>query len=404
MKLGLGLYRGLLTADNFAFAKQAGVSHLVVHLVDYFRGADPTLASGPDTLGWGVTRNQGVPWGEDDLRALKREIEGHGLVWEAIENFDPSHWYDVLLDGPEKRRQMEQLKRTIQTVGRVGVPIMGYNFSVAGVWGWVKGPWGRGGAKALVYDESRLDKHVPMPNGMVWNMVYDPDAPAGVVAPVSADEVWERLAWFLGEILPVAEEHGVRMALHPDDPPTDTLRGAARLVNRPEKYQRVLDLVPSPASALEFCLGSLAEMPGGAEPVYDAIERFGRQGRIGYVHCRNVRGTVPHYQEVFVDEGDLDMIRVVRTLRDVGFDGVVIPDHTPEMTCGAPWHAGMAFALGYIRAALQAVERLAPAAGATAPSLRIPGADLAAPGTPRLAHPAWHTSPSRSAAATPCST
>ena len=361
MKLGLGLYRGLLTPDNYRFAKQAGVTHLVVHLVDYFKGANPALSSGTDTLGWGVTQNQGRPWEYDDLLGLKREIEGEGLVWEAVENFDPSHWYDVLLDGPRRREQMEGLKRTIQTVGRLGIPVMGYNFSIAGVWGWVKGPYGRGGAKALVYDEARIDKDVPMPNGMVWNMVYDPGAQGGTVPPVSADELWQRLEWFLGQLLPVAEESGVRLALHPDDPPTDTLRGAARLVNRADKYQRMLDLVPSPASALEFCLGTLAEMPEGAESVYDAIRRYGRAGRIAYVHARNVRGTVPRYQEVFVDEGDLDMLRVVRTLHEVGYDGVVIPDHTPEMSCGAPWHAGMAFALGYLRAAMQAAERGAPA-------------------------------------------
>ena len=150
------------------------------------------------------------------------------------------------------------------------------------------------------------------------------------------------------------------MALHPDDPPTEILRGTARLVNRPDKYQRMLDLVPSKASALEFCLGSIAEMPEG--DVYEAVEHFGRQGKIGYVHFRNVRGKVPHYQEVFVDEGDIDMIRVVQQLRDIGYDGVIIPDHTPEMTCGAPWHAGMAYALGYIRAAMQAVDRLSPVA------------------------------------------
>ena len=358
MKLGLGLYRGLLTPDNFQFAKQAGVTHLVVHLVDYFKGASPQLSSGPNTLGWGVTQNQDRPWTYEELAALKKEIEANGLVWEAIENFDPSHWYDVLLDGPRKREQMESLKRTIQAVGRAGIPIMGYNFSIAGVWGWTKGPWGRGGAKALVYDESKIDKSVPMPNGMVWNMVYDPAAAAtGTVPPVSSDELWQRLAWFLGEILPVAEESGVRLALHPDDPPTDALRGAARLVNRPDKYQRMLDLVPSRASALEFCLGSLQEMPEGN--VFEAIERYGRDGRIAYVHFRNVRGKVPYYQEVFVDEGDLDMIGVVRALRDVGYDGVLIPDHTPEMTCGAPWHAGMAYALGYMKAAMQAVERLA---------------------------------------------
>jgi mannonate dehydratase len=359
MKLGLGLYRGLLTQDNYAFAKQAGVTHLIVHLVDYFKGSNPVLASGPNRLGWGVTQNQDKPWTYEEIAAIKKDIEANGLTWEAIENFDPSHWYDVLLDGPNKVKQMEQLKRTIQAVGKAGIPIMGYNFSIAGVWGWTKGPFGRGGAKALVYDESKIDKSTPLPNGMVWNMVYDPDAPAGTVAPISSEEIWQRLEWFLSQILPVAEESGVRMALHPDDPPTDQLRGGARLVNRPQKYQKMLDLVPSSASALEFCLGSLSEMPtdGATMDVYEATEQFARAGRIAYVHFRNVRGKVPLYQEVFVDEGDIDMLRVVQILHEANYDGVLIPDHTPEMTCAAPWHAGMAYALGYIRCALQAVER-----------------------------------------------
>jgi mannonate dehydratase len=233
---------------------------------------------------------------------------------------------------------------------------MGYNFSIAGVWGWTKGPFGRGQAKGIRYDESAIDPGLPIPNGMVWNMVYDPDAGPGTVPPVSDVELWDRFEWFLREIMPVAEESGVRLALHPDDPPADSLRGAARLVNQPWKYQRVLDLVPSRANALEFCLGSLQEMREGN--VYESIEEYGRQGKIAYVHFRNVRGKVPSYQEVFVDEGDLDMIRVISALRSVEYDGVLIPDHTPEMTCGAPWHAGMAYALGYIRAAMQAVDRL----------------------------------------------
>jgi mannonate dehydratase len=355
MKLGLGLYRSLLTEDNFKFAKQAGVTHLVVHLVDYFKGADPVLTSGTPNLGWGITQNQKHPWTEDDLRGLKRQIEGNGLVWEAIENFDPAHWSDVLLDGPKKKEQMEGLKRTIQVIGRVGIPIMGYNFSLAGVWGWTKMPVGRGGAKALVYDESKIDKQTPMPNGMVWNMVYDPDAPPGNVPRVESDELWQRYEYFVKEIMPVAEENGVTMALHPDDPPADMLRNTARLVNQPSKYQRVIDMVPSKANALEFCLGSLQEMREGN--VLESIKHYGKQGKIAYVHFRNVRGKVPLYQEVFVDEGDLDMLGAIRALRDVGYDGVIIPDHTPEMSCNAPWHAGMAFALGYMKAALQMSER-----------------------------------------------
>ncbi len=356
MNLGLGLYRSLLTEDNFKFAKQAGVSHLVVHLVDYFKGANPTLSSGEPNMGWGITDNQNCPWEYEDIAALKKSIESNGLKWEAIENFDPAHWYDILLDGPRKAEQMENVKRTIQMVGRAGIPIMGYNFSIAGVWGWTKGPFGRGGAMAIRYDESKIDTQLPMPNGMVWNMVYDIDAPGGNVPTVASDELWERYEWFLSEIIPVAEESGVKLALHPDDPPADSLRRAARLVNEPDKYQRVIDTIASGSNALEFCLGSLQEMRTG--DVYDAIRRYGRQGKIGYVHFRNVRGKVPYYQEVFVDEGDLDMIKVVQCLREVGYEGVLIPDHTPEMSCGAPWHAGMAYALGYIRAAIQAVDRL----------------------------------------------
>ncbi len=357
MKLGLGLYRDSLTDDNFHFAKQAGVTHLVVHLVDYFKGANPILESGEPNMGWGVTTNQDRPWKLEDLVAIRKSIESYGLTWEAIENFDPSHWSDVLLDGPKKKEQMEGLKRTIQAVGRAGIPVMGYNFSIAGVWGWTKGPFGRGGAMSIRYDESKIDPQLPIPNGMVWNMVYDPSAPEGTVAPIDQKELWQRFEWFLSEILPVAEESGVRMALHPDDPPADSLRQTARLVNDPSKYQRVLDLVPSTSNTLEFCLGSLQEMPGGN--VYESITQYGGQDKIAYVHFRNVRGKVPSYQEVFVDEGELDMIRAIQCLRDVGYGGVLIPDHTPEMTCGAPWHAGKAYALGYIRAALQAVERLA---------------------------------------------
>ena len=216
-----------------------------------------------------MTQNQHKPWTYEELAAIKQEIEANGLTWEAIENFDPSHWYDVLLDGPRKAEQMEQLKRTIQAIGRAGIPIMGYNFSIAGVWGWVKGPWGRGGARALVYDESKIDKSTPMPNGMVWNMVYDPKAPPGNVPAATPEQLWSRLERFLNDVLPVAEKAGVRLALHPDDPPMPTIRGQPRLVYQPSLYQKVIDLNPSPANQLEFCVGSLAEMTEG--DIYDVI-------------------------------------------------------------------------------------------------------------------------------------
>jgi len=228
---------------------------------------------------------------------------------------------------------------------------MGYNFSLAGVAGRVSGPFARGAAMSVGMD-GPLD--TPMPNGMVWNMVFDPNAPAGVVPTISPDELWRRLERFLAEVLPVAESSGVKLALHPDDPPMPMVRAQPRLVYQPQLYQRVIDLNASPANTLEFCLGTLAEMTEGS--VYEAVEKYSRQGRLGYVHFRNITGKVPFYKETFVDDGDIDMIRVLQILKRTGFDGVLIPDHTPQMACEAPWHAGMAYAMGYMKAAMQALD------------------------------------------------
>ena len=117
----------------------------------------------------------------------------------------------------------------------------------------------------------------------------------------------------------------------------------------------MIDRKPSPSNTLEFCLGTLAEMTDG--DVYQAVDQYSRQNKLAYVHFRNVTGKVPHYRETFIDDGDLDVIHVLQILKQNQYDGVLIPDHTPQMTCGAPWHAGMAYALGYLRAALDMIEK-----------------------------------------------
>lgn len=129
-----------------------------------------------------------------------------------------------------------------------------------------------------------------------------------------------------------------------------SLRRQPRLVYQPNLFQKLLDTKPSTANALEFCVGTVAEMTDG--DVYEAVDAYSRQGKIAYVHLRNVRGKVPFYRETFIDEGDVDVRRVVRILKQNRFEGVIIPDHAPQMSCAAPWHAGMAYALGYLRAAL----------------------------------------------------
>jgi len=354
MKLGLGLYRHMLTRENFAFARQAGATHLVAHLVDYFRGGGPGAGGDQPTgtdFGWGLAGDPDRLWTTDELIALRREVEEAGLKLEAIENFDPAHWHDVLLDGPQRARHIENVKTIVRHLGEAGIPIMGYNFSIAGVAGRTKGHYARGGAPSVGM-EGPYD--LPMPRGMAWNMIYDPRALAETEPAATHEQLWSRLQRFLDEVLPVAEKAGVRLALHPDDPPMPTIRGQPRLVYQPSLYQRVIDLNPSPANQFEFCIGSLAEMTEG--DIYETVDQYSRQQRLGYVHLRNVRDKVPHYKETFIDDGEVDVLRVLAILKRNGFEGVIIPDHAPQMSCGAPWHAGMAFAMGYIKAGIMSLE------------------------------------------------
>jgi len=358
MKIGLGLYRHMLSRESYDFARQADCTHIVIHLVDYFRQGEVNPRNNQPTGGrsgyWG---HAGDPddeiWTVREMRRIRHEIEDAGLFLEAIENLDPAIWYDILLDGPSRPQQMERVKTIIRNMGEAGIPVLGYNFSIAGVCGRVSGPWGRGGAVTVGMDGPVDD--IPMAKGTVWNMVYREDDLQTSHPAATHEELWKRLEGFLQEIVPVAEASGVRLAAHPDDPPMPTMRQQPRLVYQPHMYQRLIDLVPSWSNALELCVGTLAEMSEG--DVYDAVDRYSRQGKIAYIHLRNVAGKVPHYRETFIDEGEVDMIRILSILQSNGFEGVVIPDHTPQMTCAAPWHAGMAHTIGFIQATLAMIGK-----------------------------------------------
>ena len=352
MKLGFGLYRHMLDQEHYKFAKQCGATHLVIHMVDYF-GHNDKHADQPigGSTGWGKAGRKDKIWSYEELRFIKDEINANGLELEAIENFDPAHWYDVLLGGPKRDEQLENLKQLIRNVGKAGIPVFGYNFSLAGVSSRTVGAYARGEAISVGM-EGKVDGN-PIPNGMVWNMVYDENAVEGTLPRISHDELWNRLHYFLDALVPVAEEAGVKLAAHPDDPPMPYVRDTPRLVYQPDMYQRLIDLRPSPNNNLEFCLGSIAEMSEG--DVYEATDRYTKQGKVSYIHFRNVKGKVPHYKEVFVDEGDIDMFRILEILKKNNFEGVLIPDHTPQMSCGAPWYAGMAYAMGFMKAAIKLV-------------------------------------------------
>lgn len=356
MKLGLGLYRHMLKPDYYDFARQAGCTHVIVHLVDYFRKGVSNPRSNQPTgdkyAAWGVAGDAKALWTVEEMRAIRSDVESAGLTLAGIENLDPGHWHDILLDGPRRAEQIENVKLILRRMGEAQIPILGYNFSLAGVCGRVSGLVGRGNAIAVGMDGPADD--APIPKGTVWNMIYE-DGVEGALPSISYDDLWRRFSSFLEEIIPAAEEAGVRLALHPDDPPMATMRRQPRLVYQPDMYERALAAFPSPKNALEFCVGTIAEMTEG--DVYDAVDRHSRQDAIAYVHLRNVKGKVPNYRETFIDEGDVDMVRVLSILKRNGFEGVIIPDHTPQMSCSASWHAGMAHTLGYMAGVLASLER-----------------------------------------------
>ena len=320
MNLGISFPKSQLTEENLRYASQLGVTHIIVH--------NPRFGD------HGYHER-------DELKATKDLIESFGLVWEGIENLPRDHWEDILLAGPERDTQMANVVTTLENMAAVGIPILGYYFSVAtvvGHWRMYDGG-GRGGAGIKSFDADRIPDNSTHPSGAV-----------------SIDEMWSRFAWFLDHAIPVAERVGIKLAAHQDDPPMEVLQGTGRLLTNHDNMQRLLDYAPSECNGLEFCQGTVSEM--GTDTVIDAIRRFGSQNKIFYVHFRNIIGQFPKFDEVFLDEGDVDAHEAMLAYKEVGFDGVMTPDHCPIIEGDKGYrHRGMAFSLGYMRALMQVVAQ-----------------------------------------------
>jgi mannonate dehydratase len=355
MRLGFGLYRHMLCERYYQFARQCGATDIIVHLCDYGKKEKGDSENQPigDKMGWGIADHPGL-WSLEECLKIKSELESHGLNFYGVENFDPAQWHDILLGGPKRDQQIEQAKQQIAIFAQAGIEVFGYNFSLSGVTG-REVLTTRGAAPTVGLRGSQSEAlNTPIPKGMVWNMVYDPSLMEENQPISTSEELWQRLDDFLKEIIPVAQQHGIAMAAHPDDPPLETVRGQPKLVTRHALYQKLIDCEPSSANQLELCVGTLAEMKD--EDLYACITKYVSQNRVAYVHLRNVKGKVPHYTETFIDDGDIDIQRVLNILAQHNFKGVIIPDHAPQMDCDAPWHAGMAFAMGYLKSKLENVE------------------------------------------------
>lgn len=324
-----------------AFAHQLGLRSVQLHT--------PTALPGDDGF-----------WSLGELQALRERCDRDGLLIEGLENVPAAHFWKIQRGLPGRDEQIENYHRTIRNLARVGIDLLGYNFMASYVWRTSMGQAGRGGAKVTGFDLARAGS-----GNALASYKLTPVEP--ITEVITAEQMWDSYQYFLDAVLPVAEEVGVRLALHPDDPPVDEpLGGAARIFTCPsaieEAYQRAKG---SPSWGLNFCVGTVSEM-AGEDSVNQVIDLLGPAGRIFYVHFRDVRGTVPQFTECFLGEGNLNPARVVRRLQAAGFDGFLIDDHVPAMigdldTWGdtspaAYCSRGRAHAIGYLQGVLNGLD------------------------------------------------
>ena len=283
----------------------------------------------------------------------------HGLKIAALENFSPAFWSDILLDGPNRAAQMEGLKRLVRDAGRAGIPVIGYNFSIAGVWGWRKRRAARGGAMTVVMDLTEEERNTPIPDGMVWNMRYRDGEPAAAPVTVGEAELWERFAWFLAQ----TRAGGGRGGGAPCGP---SRRSAGRVLARHGAAREPAgEIRPAARARAEptpmrwnFASARSRKCPAATSTRPRATTLAGTRWPTST--SATCAAMCPSYVETFVDDGDVDMAEIVRILRDEGFEGVLVPDHVPELACAAPWHAGHAYTVGYMKALIGLAPTLGP--------------------------------------------
>ncbi len=299
-------------------------------------GIDHVLMGGPAKL----------PWQEAEIRSIMDRLKSGGLT---LGNMMIVGFPNAIYGRPGRDEEIEKVRQSIRAAGRAGLPVVEYNFYAHRAMEGYYEETGRAGAGYTAFDYDRMKDLPPLPEEGTHGL----------------EEMWSNLTYFLKAVIPVAEESGVRMALHPNDPPAPISRGSKQIMGSVEGWKRLIEIVPSKSNGITFDCGVTREM--GHDPV-EVCRYFGARDRINHVHFRNVRVRVPNekYTEVFLDEGDVNMFAVMKELVRQKYSRLVYPEHPrrldadrehPEFRSTYPGggaYVSYVYNVGYSRAMLQA--------------------------------------------------
>ena len=294
-----------------------------------------------------IGRKVAEEWSVEALLRLRKHVESFGLKLDCVplpmssREISLAEMPEILLaKDPERDRAIADICTMIRHAGQAGIPMVKYNLTFIGVVR-TERTTGRGGVSLSTFDYAKGKQEPPLTEaGRITEQIY-----------------WDRIDYFLKRVVPVAEEAKVKIALHPQDPGMPKgqgWRGVETVLGSVEGLKRFVETSASPYHGLNFCQGTVSEMlakPG--EEIYDVIRYFGSRGKIFNVHFRNIRGGFLKFQEVLPDDGDVDMPRALRTYREVGYDGMIMPDHVPQIVGDVGGQKAFAFCFGYIQALLQ---------------------------------------------------